>query len=124
MVDNTNETQIATLRVELNAYKDLITQQMQMNEKALELQAQEYDRRLALLNHEHEQLAKMQATYVTQEHMGSFEKAENIKNLDFIEWQTAIKVEISNVKGRIAGYFSALFILWIMTQLAIAYWKR
>jgi len=62
---------------------------------ALELQAKEYDRRLESLNHEAEQLKKMQATYLPRE------VGENkISRME--EEVTTLKLWKSNLMGRIA----------------------
>jgi hypothetical protein len=77
-------------------------------EKALQLQAAEYDRRLNALNHEAEQLKKMQATYLPRE------VGEN--KLDAIVNElTTLKLWKSNLMGRLAvagaviAVLSALF---------------
>lgn len=63
-------------------------------EKALELQAAEYDRRLSSLNHEAEQLKKMQATYLPRE-VGE-------KDIERIEGElTKLQLWKSNLMGRL-----------------------
>lgn len=45
--------------------KALLEQRMDASDKALELQAQEYERRLDILNHDHENTKQVQLTYVS-----------------------------------------------------------
>jgi|ERR1044071_5142591 hypothetical protein len=70
-------------------------QRQESYETALKLQAKEYDRRLEALNHEAEQLKKMQATYLPRE------VGENkIGRLE--EDVTVLKLWKSNLMGRLA----------------------
>jgi hypothetical protein len=51
----------------IDTLKALIDERFVALDKALELQAAEYERRLAALNHAHEKAVAVQHTYVTQE---------------------------------------------------------
>lgn len=55
------------LRAELEAERTLGAERRRHYKDALELQATEYERRLSALNHEAEQLRRMQATYLPRE---------------------------------------------------------
>jgi len=60
-------TEVAVLRAELDALKKLSDERREADRDALKLQAAEYERRLAALNHEADQLRRMQATYLPRE---------------------------------------------------------
>lgn len=51
----------------LNHLKELMEMKLESNERALELQAKEYERRLADLNGEADRLRNMQSTYLPRE---------------------------------------------------------
>ncbi len=51
----------------LRHLKELVLERFRAIEKARKLQADEYERRLTVLNHAHEQAVEVQHTYVTQE---------------------------------------------------------
>jgi len=51
----------------INHLKELMCLKIESNEKALELQAKEYERRLENLNHEAERLRSMASTYLPRE---------------------------------------------------------
>lgn len=54
-------------KTELEHLEEMITLKFSEREKALELQAKEYDRRLEHLNGEATKLTRMQATYIPRE---------------------------------------------------------
>lgn len=55
------------LEFRLNAQQELFNQKLICTEQALRLQAVEYERRLNVLNHAHEEAVRVQHTYVTQD---------------------------------------------------------
>ena len=61
------ETELAVLRAELKALREQTDLRFAAGEKALQLQAAEYDRRLAALNGEAERLRQMQVSFVPRE---------------------------------------------------------
>lgn len=52
---------------DLDHYKEVISLKFAESEKALQIQATEYERRLEVLNHEAAQLKDMQSTYVSRD---------------------------------------------------------
>lgn len=77
--------------------KELFSVELAANQKAMELQAKEYERRLELLNGEAESLRKMQATYVPRESFEAFQKqvgemdvSQNIKITDLEKWKSTV----------------------------------
>jgi len=60
-------TEVAVLRAEFNELQKRLDERRDHDKEALSLQAKEYERRLAGLNHEAEQLRRMQATYLPRE---------------------------------------------------------
>ena len=57
------DSEIEVLKIELGHIREL----MALRDKAMELQAKEYERRLAMLNHEADQLKSMQINYMPRE---------------------------------------------------------
>lgn len=88
-----------------------LEERQRASERALKLQAREYDRRLMVLNHAHEQAVEVQNTYVTSEKFEDFterdasEKAAIAKALTLAEGS---KNGVGQLAGWIAGGFGLL----------------
>lgn len=82
-MDSDNETAwtLRTLRIHLQFQIDALDKQMKAvlegRDKALQLQAAEYERRLTDLNHAHQEALRVQHTYVTQDKYESRAKSDD-----------------------------------------------
>lgn len=65
---------ITQIRIVVAELRKEVSLRFESTDKALMLQASEYDRRLAILNHEAEQLKAMQKTYIPRETYAALEK--------------------------------------------------
>jgi hypothetical protein len=83
---------------DLSALKELIAQQRTEDAKALVLQAAETERRLAALNHAHEEAVQVQHTYVTEEKYEALHK--NIED-KYDSQNNAIVARLDNVEKAI-----------------------
>lgn len=108
MMDNCTlkelERRVHELDKSLSVHQTANAKDLQYIETALKLQATEYERRLQILNHEADQLKKMQATYLPRE---SWE--ETIRGLvssrdQLIGRKDAITVVISIVTAGLASW--------------------
>jgi hypothetical protein len=98
-------------RLEKDIEKQFTMRDVQ-SEKALMLQAKEYERRLESLNHEADQLKSMQRTYVSQEVYD-----EKMKNMD--SELRLLRSFKDNMEGRMIGYSAIAFILALATSIAL-----
>ena len=64
--------------------REIVDIKFEENEKALKIQAQEYERRLEALNGEAERLRQMQTTYLPRE-LYSIEHKELVKKIDNLQ---------------------------------------
>ena len=101
---------------EIQHLKELHSQRMDYIEKAIILQAKEYERRLEALNHEGDQLKNMQTSYVSQD-VNRQEKQEIAKDLRLLN---TFK---DNIEGRMIAYASVSFIIGIAITIALHFWK-
>lgn len=93
-----------TIEREIAHIKELHRLEMEGIRKALELQAEEYERRLEILNNEAGQLKAMQATYVPRENFEAFQK----QFMGDIEANRKDLIELNKWKATIVGQI-ALF---------------
>ena len=101
---------IEKLKIDLAVLKKHFEIEIESRDKAMELQAKEYSRRLDILNGEAERLRCMQATYLPRETYVIEHKriADDVKNL--IEFKDVYLGKMSVV----------VFILPIITSLAVS----
>jgi len=106
------------------ALEKLTNEQFEALETARDLQAQEYARRLDLLNHEADRLRSMQATYLPREVYESQhdELADKVDNLQsFKDGLTTQLIEIKSIANshedmdkRISANHTMINILWFI----------
>ena len=88
--------------------REIMQLQLGAVEKARTLQAEEYERRLALLNHEAAQLKDMQATYVPREVFEGTINAINVK-VDDATRNVQVQATLSNAKSKLTpGMFAGV----------------
>lgn len=97
---------------EIKHLRELLTEQKKSTEKALELQAKEYERRLEILNHEAARLSQMKNDFVPKgEH--------DIEKMNVEKRVHALELFRSNIEGRmyavmlVFGIVVTLINLWI-----------
>jgi hypothetical protein len=79
MTDEERHEILVQMRIALAELRKEVQLRSDATERALVLQANEYDRRLTILNHEAEQLKAMQMTYVPREtHILLSEKVDGL----------------------------------------------
>lgn len=104
---------IEVLEAKFKAFEKHVHYKFEASEKALKIQAQEYERRLENLNHEAERLRLMQETYLPREvAKGMFDSViADIK---------ALRVEIKDLqKSRDEGV-GKMYIITVLISAAIA----
>jgi hypothetical protein len=77
------------------------TREHELLDRALAIQAREYERRLDELNHSHAEARRVLATYITRDLYESSQK-------DLTVWKSNIDKAIANMAGRNAAYGIAL----------------
>lgn len=120
----TDDFKIKLLEEKVLALKELMITVRRGDQKALELQAKEYERRLEALNHEADQLKEMQGRYVPREvyekDLASLREEIKVNN----DWR--IKQEGQGVgKGAYSDMFKWLVpVLLTITFFLIMYFTR
>jgi len=94
-----------------------LEERLKARDEALGLQAAEYERRLALLNHAHEAAQQRDSLFVSTERYDAHES-------DLAKWRNSIDVEIGAMKGKIAGYSGALAFVFCIAQILIHFWGK
>ena len=96
-------TEVAVLKEQIKGLRELIVQQDKSVEKALELQAREYERRLDDLNHAHKQAVETQATFVSREvydaYVASQLAAADLERRDKQKWRDEVQQELASSRG-------------------------
>ncbi len=91
--------------------------QFENGEKALKLQAEEYERRLGDLNHAHNEAVEVQRTYIPRE---VYERAHG----ELVDRIGKIELALASWNGRILGAAAVIAVIaTFVTQLATRYFR-
>jgi len=97
------------LEQRLDYERTLVTQKFEHLAEALSLQAKEYERRLTVLNHAHEQAIQAQAMTVPREMFNAFLKDFEAWKYESLKWRDLVNLALrdsSNISTRISDYES------------------
>ena len=104
---------------ELTVQVAVLHSRLESSKEALGLQASEYERRLDVLNHAHEEakdvLSKYGSTYMT---IDRFDRFFN----DFIEWRRSIDSSLSNIKAASLKYAAVIAAIFTSVTLILQLW--
>lgn len=114
----TKEVQ-TTIEREIAHLKELYRIQGDAIKLALDLQAEEYERRLEILNGEAEQLRDMQATYLPRESFEAFQK----QVIEDIEANKKEVIALNNWKSTIVGQIALFGIALTVVMFLLNYFK-
>lgn len=108
MTDQDSERQILELHLRLRDERmahiaTLFEQKLLAAEKALQLQALEYERRLEALNHAHAEAVKVQNTYVPRELFEQRGRDWLAKREEDMKWRDEINIKLSRGEGGTAA---------------------
>ena len=128
------EQEYRALREALAAIKDMVLAKDTTDERALKLQAAEYERRLETLNHAHQQAIEAQARTVPRELFDQYVKETSdredalsmAQNDKMTARLSAINARIdvldnwrSGLEGRVIGIMAVIGVLVVIVNLAI-----
>jgi hypothetical protein len=91
-------------------------QRVQLAEKALEIQAKEYERRLQALNHAHEQAVKDREETLPRETFASFER-------EFDLFRRSVEKNLAAAEARSATWMIIMGIAFAVISVALRFWK-
>lgn len=96
-------TEVAVLKEQIRALKELMAERDRYHQDALRLQAAEYERRLADLNHSHQRALAVQATFVSREvydgYVASQLAAAEVARREQQKWRDDVKSELDTNRG-------------------------
>jgi hypothetical protein len=128
------EQEFRALREALEAVKDAIKAQASADQRALELQATEYERRLETLNHAHQQAVEAQARTVPRELFDQYVKETAARESALVNAQSdrfnvaveAINARVdelmnwrSGLEGRLIGVSAVIGVIVVIVNIAI-----
>ena len=105
------------LEQRLDYERSLVAQRFEMLEKALTLQAAEYERRLIVLNHAHEAAVKEQARVLPRELFDQFKD-------DYADWRDSVNTSLTTIATRSAIWTAIVGVLVILADIAVNVWRR
>lgn len=117
------EEEVKRLQLQYDMAQTLIKTKEDALKFALDLQAIEYERRLELLNHEHERIELLQDTFVSKDTFEGFIAIRDQRADEWGKWRSDKDIEASTLKGRITGYTAALALFFMVAQIVIKWWK-
>jgi hypothetical protein len=109
------------LEQKIEALTLIMNERQAATRSALSLQAKEYERRLADLNHAHAQAQQMLATYVPRETWAERQKTTEKKVEDLVEALNSVRLDVKAAEARAAGKLWALGIALTLMGLAIGF---
>jgi len=102
--------------IELAALKELIFARFNSEKEAANLAYLELQRRLDVLNHNHEEMNKRNAFFMPREYFDQFFR-------DFGAWRDQVNGTLSNQAGRMAAYAIVIVIVFGLLGVVLHFWK-
>ena len=114
-VDRETEKSSTLTDTKIAALKELILARFDAEKEAGRLAYVELQRRLDVLNHNHEEMSKRNAFYLPRENFEQFFH-------DFGSWRDQVNATLSNQAGRMAAYAIGIVIIFGILNLVSHFW--
>lgn len=112
MVDDKEHCTLQALRTAIA----VIDNKLAEREKALRIQASEYERRLDALNHSFQEARTVQQTYVPRE---VYERAHDV----LVQWRSRVDDELATTRGRNSTLISVISIVLALAAVIVSGWR-
>jgi hypothetical protein len=97
----------------------VLAARMDAFDRALELQAKEYARRLEELNHAHAEAREVLHTYVRQDVYETGQRELRKTADELSEWKAHIAADLAGLNARLAAYLVALTIFFTVVSITL-----
>jgi hypothetical protein len=114
-VDRETEKSSTLTDTKIAALKELILARFDAEKEAGRLAYVELQRRLDVLNHNHEEMNKRNSFFLPRENFEQFFK-------DFGTWRDSVNATLSNQAGRMAAYAIGIVIIFGILNLVSHFW--